>query len=1025
MRKGKKLFYGFSSLLLLSGLVGVVSCGPKEEPKPDPTPTPTPTPTPETYVPGFEVELSVGADSISVGEEVAIIATSTDENIEGVFAYSVLSGGEFIDLNTDNGVVTGKADGTATVQVTCLNMDPNKSAEEKTKTISVTVKGTPETAKGAVNYVGLSYEEKLDILGKLEKYAVDNHLTGVTLFENGGYVMYSDRVTRPVNEYVTGYGMGILSEGDITEPMEGETNENWKMYYHSYGGTTNKQNFNYLDDTGSESSDLYGYIASTYYGQKLNKNKYNPDTGKTEVGYDWYPVLAKTKPGTDGTKEEDFMPQPLNLNTQTNLATQYKVYLKTGKDGLKYNTGSTKPERQKWKGKDVKLEDYVTPFMLLLNGKIGLARNADYISDSNNATFKGAKAFSDATGADEVKGGDVEAQKETFKRLVGIVTNEEESSITFTFNTPVNQFTAMTNLSSTLNSPIPLEFVKELGNEYAAKSNKEEDKQSNKIYENAMKHVYGTVNSLDNSYTPVDNVLSLAPYMLEAVSSTYNVYKRNDEWVEFKSSDPTIASRYKIKGVKIEYISAAASNPNAAFTAFINAGTLDAVSIPKDYMSQYVNDPRTTTTEGDSTFKLNLNTATQKEWDKLFEDTKGESDYTCKPLMANDDFISALSFAIDRETYATKRGSVPSQSYFAPSYLWEPEKGYSYDKTAQHKAAIAEYSPETYGYNKDLAIELFDRAITAEIAAKHYNGYKDSEEIVIHWMNPTDPQEYGDELTKYFDDAFKETQAYKNGFRINFKNEKGTNNYQDVYDRMGKGQFDLAFGSVSGMQLDPLGFMEVLKSDNTSGFTLNWGPDTSSMEEDKIIYDGKEWSFDGLWTAATKGAIVESDGGVNKEPVKLETTSTSGRPSDAGSEVAYEAWKLSYRFTTDVQESGLSFKLFAESARKSDESITVSISYKPKGETAPKTAVFNAYYGAAFKVRDGADANTGIFKTMTNFDIYLPKVLNQSTTGGQVGQTIDLSTCDSVTVTIYATYYMEIGNIPVATTLTAANFKVK
>ena len=1029
MRKGKKLFYGFSSLLLLSGLVGVVSCGPSEEPKPDPTPTPTPTPTPETYVPGFEVELSVGADSISVGEEVAIIATSTDENIEGVFTYSVVSGGEFITLDEDNGVVTGKADGAATVQVTCLNMDPNKSAEEKSKTISVTVKGTPETAKGALNYVGLSYEEKLDILGKLEKYAVDNHLTGITLFENGGYVMYSDRVTRPVNEYVTGYGMGILSEGDITEPMAGESNQAWKMYYHSYGGTTNKQNFNYLDDTGSESADLYGYIASTYYGQKLNRNKYNEETGKTEVGYDWYPVLAKAKPGTDESKEENFMPQPLNLNTQTNLATQYKVYLRTEKDGLVYNSASSK--RTAWQGRGVKLEDYVTPFMLLLNGNIGLARNADYISDSNNATLKGAKAFSDATKSDQTNGGNVGSEEiqDMFYSLVGIEMNEEESSITFTFNTPVNQFTAMTNLSSTLNSPIPLEFIEQLGNEYADAildpEKREEAKKGNNLYKNAMKNVYGTVNANNSSYTPVDNVLSIAPYMLEAVDSTHNVYKRNDKWFEFNSSDPTISSRYKIEGVKIEYIQAAASNPNAAFTTFINAGTLDAVSIPKDYMSQYVNDPRTTTTEGDSTFKLNLNTATQEEWDKLFEDTKGESDYTCKPLMANDDFINALSFAIDRETYATKRGSVPSQSYFAPSYLWEPEKGYSYDKTAQHKAAIAEYSPQTNGYNKDLAIQLFDRAITAEIAANHYTGYKDSETIDIYWMNTTDNQEYGDELTKYFDDAFKETNAYKNGFRINFVNHNGTTNYQDVYDRMGKGQFDLAFGSVSGMQLDPLGFMEVLKSDNTSGFTLNWGPDTSSMEEDKIIYDGKEWSFDGLWTAATKGAIVESDGGVNKEPVKLETTSTSGRPSDAGSEVAYEAWKLSYRFTTDVQESGLSFKLFAESARKSDESITVSISYKPKGETAPKTAVFNAYYGAAFKVRDGADANTGIFKTMTNFDIYLPKVLNQSTTGGQVGQTIDLSTCDSVTVTIYATYYMEIGNIPVATTLTAANFKVK
>ena len=1024
MRKGKKLFYGFSSLLLLSGLVGVVSCGPKEEPKPDPTPTPTPTPTPETYVPGFEVELSVGADSISVGEEVAIIATSTDENIEGVFTYSIVSGGEFITLDEDNGVVTGKADGTATVQVTCLNMDPNKSAEEKTKTISVTVKGTPETAKGAVNYVGLSYEEKLDILGKLEKYAVDNHLTGITLFENGGYVMYSDRVTRPVNEYVTGYGMGILSEGDITEPMEGETNEAHKMYYHSYGGTTNKQDFNYLDDTGSESADLYGYIASTYYGQKLNKNKYNPETGKTEVGYDWYPVLAKTKPGTDGTKEEDFMPQPLNLNTKTNLATKYKVYLKTGKDGLVYNSAS--PKRTHWVNEPVDLQDYVTPFMLLLNGSIGLARNTDYISDSNNATLKGAKAFSDATEGDKTNGGNVgdKTIQEMFYSLVGIELNKEESSITFTFNTPVNQFTAMTNLSSTLNSPIPLEFIEELGTEYA-NAISDEDKRAealngNNLYRNAMKNVYGTINKNDSSYTPVDNVLSVAPYMLEEVQNKFIAYKRNDKWVEFKSSDPTIASRYKIQGVKIEYISAAQSDPNAAFTQFINTGTLDAVSIPKDYMSQYVNDPRTTITEGDSTFKLNLNTATQEEWDKLFEDTKNESDYKCKYLMANDDFINALSFAIDRETYATKRGSVPSQSYFAPSYLWEPEKGYSYNKTAQHKAAVAEYSPQTYGYNKDLAIELFDRAITAEIAAKHYTGYKDSETIDIYWMNTTDTKEYGSELTKYFEDAFKETDAYKKGFRINFVNHDGTTDYQKVYEIMRLGQFDLAFGSVSGMQLDPLGFMEVLKSDNSSGFTLNWGPDTSSMEEDKIIYDGKEWSFDGLWTAATKGAIVKSDGSVNKEPVSPVIDSDSGKPTDTGN-----VWEISYKFTTQVQESGLSFKLFAESAKKNDESVTVSISYKPKGETASKTAVFNAYYGDKYLIKNGVDTNTGIFTGDAQFKICLPKILNEDTTDGQVGQTIDLTTCDSVTVTIYATYYMEIGNIPVATTLTFANYKVK
>ena len=983
------------------------------------------TPIPGAYVPNFKVELSVSSPSISIGEEIVVVATSTDENIQGIFNYEISSGSEFIDLNTDTGVVTGRANGTATIRATCLNMDPNLSVEKRSKTISVTVDGTAKVATGAFNYSDLSYKEKLDILGKLEKYAVDNHLTGITLAENGGYVMYSDRLVRPVNEYVPGYGMGILSEGNITEPMENESNDDWKMYYHIYGGLINKLNINCFDDISDEPLNLYKYIASGYYGKKLNKNKYNPDTGKTEVGYDWYPVLAKAKPGTDGAKEENFMPQPLDLNSQTNLATQYKVYLKTGEDGLVYNTASTKPEREKWKGRDVELEDYVTPFMLVLNGYLNLERSSQYISDSNNATLKGAKAFYDATHADTVNGGNVgdKSIQNLFYNLVGIKMDEEESSITFTFNTPVDQFTAMTNLSSTLNSPIPLEFIEELGNEYANATSMEEAKKGNDIYKNAMQWVYGAVNSNDYNYTPVDNVLSLGPYMLEAVDSTYNVYERNDKWFEFKSSDSTISSRYKIEGVKIQYIQAAASDPNAAFETFIHTGTLDAVSIPKDYMDQYISDPRTATMQGDSTFRLNLNTCTQAERDELFKDTKLLNDYTCKPLMANDDFVNALSFAIDRETFATKRGLKPSQSYFSSSYFWNPEKGYSYNETAQHKAAIAEYSPETYGYNKELATELFDRAIAAEIAAKHYNSYKDHETIDIYWMNTTDTREYGNEIAKYFEDAFKETKAYKYGFRIEFVNHNGTTNPNEIYTRMANGQFDLAFGYTNDEQFDPFGSMESFKSDNSSGSTLNWGIDTSSIEDDKIIYDGKIWSFDALWTAATKGVIVESDGSINKEPVRLEITSTLGSPADA-EEVSYPAWKLSYRFTNHVPNSGLSFKVFADSIRKKDETVTISVSYKPKGETTSKTISFNVYYEDGYIIRNGVDTNTGTFEYNANFSIILPKMLNQETTGGQIEDEIDLTACDSLSVTIFATYYTEIKSIPVATTLTSANFKV-
>ena len=1006
--KKRKGIYALSAFLLLGGLsaVALSSCGGGDDPDDIVDVT-------DEKVKGYTLELS-GSDKIVVGETVNVVPKPINENAVGVYSY--VSSDESVVTINNNGTATGLKVGQATITVTCLNLAEGVSASEATKTISIEVTGEPTTTNGnAYNYVASSYEEKLDILGKLEKYAIDNHLTGITLFENGGYVMYNSRIEKPVNEYITGYGFGILSEGRITEPMAAETNQAWKMYYHSYGGTTNKQNFNYLDDTGSESADLYGYISSNYYGQKINAEG---------TGYDWYPVLAKTNPET-----KDFMPQPLNKNAATGLATQYKVYVKTGKDGLVYNTLSQKSGRQThFAGRAVELQDYATPFMLLLNGNIGLARNTDYTSDSNNATLKGARAFSDLTKT-AGDGGDVEKYADTFYSLVGLKLNEEENSITFTFNTPVNQFTAMTNLSSSLNSPIPLDFIKQLAEE-CHKADPEVAATPSTMYATAMKDAYGTVNTYDQSYTPVDNVLSLAPYVLEETSSTYNVYKRNEKWVEFSDPDESIRNRYQIAGIKINYLQGAASDPNYAFTQFINAGTLDAISIPKDYMKQYVNDPRTTVSEGDSTFKLNLNTATQKEWDVLFEDSKGESPYTCKPLMSNDNFVNALSFAIDRETYATTRGSVPSQSYFAPSYLWEPEKGLSYNDTPQHKAAIAEYSPETNGYNFDFAVQLMDRAISEEIEKREYTGYNDSETIDIYWMNTTDNQEYGNELVGYFNKAFEATTAYSKGFRINFVNHNGSTNYQDVYDRMGRGQFDLAFGSVSGMQLDPLGFLEVLKSDNTSGFTLNWGIDTSAIDAENCIhYDGKIWSFDGLWTAATKGALIDDKGKVEKNPIELK------RPSDqlGNIQIADQAghqmdvWDVYFNFEQAVEASGVTFKGFADASRKEDEYVTVTISYRLKGESTSKSVVLNANLGELFEFSKTALNEDGSFRTKTaGFSVYLPKVLNFDSTFGQVGNdnAIDLSNCSKVTISIYATYYMSIQNVPVSTTLSMADISI-
>ena len=45
----------------------------------------------------------------------------------------------------------------------------------------------------------MNHERLEKILGKLESYAIEKNLTGITLYDDGGYVKYSDRVKFPTN----------------------------------------------------------------------------------------------------------------------------------------------------------------------------------------------------------------------------------------------------------------------------------------------------------------------------------------------------------------------------------------------------------------------------------------------------------------------------------------------------------------------------------------------------------------------------------------------------------------------------------------------------------------------------------------------------------------------------------------------------------------------------------------------------------------------------------------------------------
>ena len=144
-------------------------------------------------------------------------------------------------------------------------------------------------------------------------------------------------------------------------------------------------------------------------------------------------------------------------------------------------------------------------------------------------------------------------------------------------------------------------------------------------------------------------------------------------------------------------------------------------------------------------------------------------------------------------------------------------------------------------------------------------------------MYQTDIKEYGDEIGGYFEDAFNNELVSGGTVKLEVKQE-AVSVWDQVYNEyLMKGQFDLGFGAISGNTYNPLNFLEVLKSDNSSGFTLNWGTDTSEVTEGKPVeYDHKLWSFDALWEAADHGSVVE-DG---KRVKSVKECYISGLPID-------------------------------------------------------------------------------------------------------------------------------------------------
>ena len=343
--------------------------------------------------------------------------------------------------------------------------------------------------------------------------------------------------------------------------------------------------------------------------------------------------------------------------------------------------------------------------------------------------------------------------------------------------------------------------------------------------------------------------------------SYYVDYYESDKVIRYKKNDLYHDSdKYFYTGRVLTII----HDAEMRFQEFV-AGKLDGVVLPSPHYEEYKNHPGLKRVPGTTTFRMMINGFGTKEAQLA---RFPESQWDPEPILANQDFKMGIFHAIDRKKLAEEvmKTSQTQMYLFTDAYVVEAEEGIPYRNTPQGMSVGSDLSPSTHGYNLDAARAYFDQALDSLVGEGIYNS-GDEITIEFYYFSGSETQEL---MASYLKDAMEE--AF-NSEKHNIKIIVDTipKEFPGIYyDHMMIGEFDTAVGGISGSTLDAASFLDTYSSDNRSGFTINWGIDTS-LPEITVSYMNNEgelvkelWSFDAIYSALN-GEVKIIDGAELKE----------------------------------------------------------------------------------------------------------------------------------------------------------------
>jgi ABC-type oligopeptide transport system substrate-binding subunit len=287
------------------------------------------------------------------------------------------------------------------------------------------------------------------------------------------------------------------------------------------------------------------------------------------------------------------------------------------------------------------------------------------------------------------------------------------------------------------------------------------------------------------------------------------------------------------------------------------AGKLDYAALPNSQKEAYKDDARRFLEPIGSTYRININglgTVENQQW--VFPD----STWVPEPLLANQDFKTAMYFAVDRDYVADDifYNGLPQMYMFSDNHFLDPYTGIPYRRTVEGMGIGLDLSPETYGYNLEVAKAYWDLAIEQLVNDGVYQpGTSENWTIIdldFYVMNTNAEQlAFGQYIKETFETTF-----VSNEHHIKVSIHVEPKDFPNIYyDHIMKGEFDLSIGSLSSDSFNLAEFLYVFSSDNRSGLTFNWGIETS-LPNILVEYQNEAgetlreyWSFNAIYRVLT------------------------------------------------------------------------------------------------------------------------------------------------------------------------------